>query len=75
MNSYNLMYRGDGFSMFKGAKIIKNTGILDCEVVEQYLTTNLQGVIPDTYAKAAGRITLMKPITGIFTDVKPVTGL
>lgn len=70
MNSYDLMYRGDGFSMFKGAKIIKNTGILDCEVVEQYIMTNLKGVIPDTYAKAEGRITILKPITAIFTDVK-----
>lgn len=69
MNSYNLMYRGDGFSMFKGAKVIKDTGILDCEVIEQYITNNLKGVIPATYAAPQGRITILCTACKTFSDV------
>ena len=69
MNSYNLLYRGDGFSMFAGAKIVKNDGTLDCEVLEKYIRDDLKGVLPARYAQAAGRITLITPVTAVFTDV------
>lgn len=69
MNSYNLVSRGDGFSMFKGAKIIKDTGILDRDLVTQYITENLKGVIPASYAAPQGRITVLCSACKTFSDV------
>lgn len=69
MNSYNLIYRGDGFSMFAGAKIVRDDGLLDCEVLQKYIQENLKGVIPASYAEAAGRITLIVPVSEVFSDV------
>ena len=69
MNSYNLMYRGDGFSMFKGAAILQDTGVLDCEVVQQYIAGALKGVIPDTYAAPQGRISIIRAVSDVYTDV------
>jgi len=71
MNSYDLLYRGDGFSMFAGAKIVKDDGTLDCEVLEKYLKENCSGTVPASYAQAAGRITLITPAEAAFPDVKP----
>ncbi len=45
---------GDGYSMFKDATIL--TMLPDNEVFMKYLKENLNGVIPDTYQQASGRL-------------------
>ena len=47
---------GDGYSMFKDATILTMTMLPDNEVVMKYLEENLNGVIPDTYQEASGRL-------------------
>lgn len=58
--NYTLRNCGDGMSMFKGAKVLKDDTMEDCQVLIQYITDNLKGVIGDTYAnpKGKGRITI-----------------
>ena len=58
--NYTLRKQGDGMSMFKGCKVIKDDTISDCEVLMQYLSNNLKGVVGSTYAKpeGKGRITI-----------------
>lgn len=48
---------GGGMSMFKDAKILENNGILDVQVLEQYIVENLGGVVDEKYASADNRIT------------------
>ncbi len=57
---YTLRQSGDGMSMFKGCKVIKDNTIGDAEVLMEYLSTNLKGVVGKTYANQAGsgRITI-----------------
>ena len=47
---------GDGYSMFRDAAILTMTMLPDNEVVMKYLEENLNGVIPDTYQEASGRL-------------------
>jgi len=47
---------GDGYSMFKDATILTMTMLPDNEVVMKYLEENLNGVIPDNYQEASGRL-------------------
>ena len=47
---------GDGYSMFRDASILTMTMLPDNEVVMKYLEENLNGVIPDTYQEASGRL-------------------
>lgn len=47
---------GDGYSMFKDATILTMTMLPDNEVVMKYLEENLNGVIPDIYQEASGRL-------------------
>lgn len=47
---------GDGYSMFKDATILTMTMLPDNEVVMKYLEENLNGMIPDTYQEASGRL-------------------
>lgn len=56
-NNFILLECGDGMTMFEGAKVISDTGILDVEILEDYIVNNLGGVIDERYAEADGRIT------------------
>ena len=56
-NNFILLECGDGMSMFEGAKAVSDTGILDVEILEEYIVENLGGVIDEEYAEADGRIT------------------
>jgi 2',3'-cyclic-nucleotide 2'-phosphodiesterase (5'-nucleotidase family) len=47
---------GDGYLMFADAPILTMTMLPDNEVVMKYLEENLNGVIPDTYQEASGRL-------------------
>lgn len=56
-NNYILLEGGDGMAMFEDAEVISDTGILDIEILEEYIVKNLSGVIGDEYAEADCRIT------------------
>lgn len=55
-----LLNGGDGYTMFKEADILSMTMLSDNEVLIRYIEEELNGVIPDRYARPQGRI--------IFTD-------
>ena len=40
-----------GMTMFEGAEVVSNTGILDVEILEKYITEDLGGVIPTAYQR------------------------
>lgn len=50
-NNFILLECGDGMTMFEGAKVVSDTGILDVEILENYITQNLGGVIDEKYAR------------------------
>ena len=68
-NNFILLECGDGMTMFKGAKVIRDTGILDVEIFEEYIVENLGGVIDETYAEADGRITFTEGEVTLQPDV------
>lgn len=70
-NNFILLECGDGMTMFEGAKVISDTGILDVEIFEDYIVNDLGGVIGDKYAQADRRITFTE---GEVTDLSDVTG-
>ena len=49
-----LLNGGDGYSMFKDARILTSTMVPDNEIVIKYIEENLNGVIPDTYKEISG---------------------
>ena len=51
-----LLSGGDGYTMFKDAKTLSTTMLSDSEVVIKYIEENLNGVIPDSYQEASGRL-------------------
>ncbi len=55
-HSYLLMEYGGGATMFKEAKLLSDTGILDVELLENYITENLGGVVGKEYAEGQNRI-------------------
>lgn len=64
-NNFILLECGDGMTMFEGAKVVSDTGILDVEILESYIVNELGGVIGERYADADRRITFTK---GELTD-------
>ena len=58
-----LLNGGDGYAMFKEADILSMTMLPDNEVVIKYLEEYLDGVIPEDYREAQGRI-LITPAAG-----------
>jgi len=57
-HSYLLLEQGGGASMFRDAKVVKNDGMLDVELLEMYITEHLNGTIGTEYADWQGRIVL-----------------
>ena len=55
-HNYLLLDRGSGASMFDDAKILANTGILDVEMLEDYITEYLDGKIGNEYSLSQNRI-------------------
>ena len=54
--NYTLKSCGDGFTMFKGSKVVKDDIAVDCEVLITYVTEYLGGTVGEEYAKPQGRI-------------------
>jgi 2',3'-cyclic-nucleotide 2'-phosphodiesterase (5'-nucleotidase family) len=53
--NYTLKNCGDGFTMFKNDKILKDEVAVDNEILITYLTKNLNGVVGDEYLDPAGQ--------------------
>ena len=56
-NNFILLECGDGMTMFEGAKVISDTGILDIEILESYIVDHLGGVIDERYEVVNRHIT------------------
>jgi len=51
-----LLTGGDGYTMFKEADILEILPLSDNEMLMKYIEENLDGVVPDTYREASGRL-------------------
>ncbi len=70
-HSYLLMEYGGGATMFKEATLLSETGILDVELLENYITENLNGVVGEEYAESQYRINVLDeyiPLRKTFED-------
>ncbi len=70
-HSYLLMQYGGGATMFKESKLLSDTGILDVELLENYITENLNGVVGAQYAESQNRINVLDeyiPLRQTFED-------
>ena len=56
-SDYYILDLGSGLSMFKDANVLKNEGVLDVDIMEMYITENLNGVIGEEYKDVVNRIT------------------
>lgn len=86
-HNYLLLDQGGGASMFKGAKVVSDSGMLDVEMLEVYISEYLGGVIGEEYALSQNRINIVEenepeetlpeetqPTTQTDTElIKPVT--
>ena len=61
-HDYMLLFAGDGMTMFKDAKIIKDKFMIDNEILINYIKDHLNGVVGEEYADiyGQGRITIIK---------------
>ncbi|MEG1917911.1 MAG: 5'-nucleotidase C-terminal domain-containing protein, partial [Oscillospiraceae bacterium] len=82
--SHNFMLKegGDGINMFMDNQVLQDEIMLDNQVLITYITENLKGIVPDTYAKAQGRITIKAeaaatplPFTDVPTDAWYLAGV
>jgi len=54
-HNYMLLEKGDGYTMFDGAKILQNSVKLDNQVLIDYITGTLGGVIGEEYEDLTGQ--------------------
>lgn len=59
-HNYLLLEQGGGATMFQGAKVISDSGMLDVELLEVYITEYLDGAIGEEYRASQGRIGLVE---------------
>ncbi|MGN1338978.1 MAG: bifunctional metallophosphatase/5'-nucleotidase [Oscillospiraceae bacterium] len=59
-HNYYLKNGGDGFAMFKGAKLVRDEVLIDNQLLINYIVDELDGVVGDEYADplGQGRITI-----------------
>ena len=70
---YYILNFGSGMSMFKDAKVVESEGMLDVEVLERYITDNLNGVIGEEYKNVVNRITFTDGYENADNEDKAVT--
>ena len=58
-HNYMLLNNGDGYTMFDGCAVLQNCVKLDNQVLIDYITENLGGVIGDDYADPFGQGRIM----------------
>ena len=65
-HNYMLKNSGDGFSMFKGAKVLRDEVMIDNQVLINYITGSLGGVVGEEYAEpyGEGRIVIVEEAPG-----------
>ena len=67
---YYLKNAGDGYTMLAGSKLLQDGGILDNEILINYITNNLNGVVTaEQYGKPQGRITIIPDPIKAYSDV------
>ena len=54
-HNYMLLNGGDGYSMFKGAKVLQDSVKLDNQVLIDYITQTLNGVVGEEYSDLRGQ--------------------
>ena len=54
-NSYILLEHGDGYTMFDGAPVLQDSVKLDNQVLMDYITGTLGGVVGEAYADPYGQ--------------------
>lgn len=64
-HNYLLKSQGGGFSMFKDVKLIKDCVMIDNQTLIDYIVEELDGVVGESYAKPAGRITIVNESTAL----------
>mgnify|MGYP004560256513 CR=1 FL=1 len=73
-HNYMLLQCGDGYTVFKGSKVLAQEVAIDNEVLIKYITDTLKGVVAadSIYANptGAGRIHIVNDVELPFTDVK-----
>ena len=52
---YTLLNHGDGQTAFDGGKILEDTGVMDYEVVREYIRETLGGIVGDGYEDPYGQ--------------------
>ncbi|MBE6844673.1 MAG: bifunctional metallophosphatase/5'-nucleotidase [Ruminococcus sp.] len=57
-HNFLLLEQGSGASMLKDAKVVSDSGMLDVELLEAYITNHLGGVIGEEYAQSQNRINI-----------------
>ncbi|MBQ8534028.1 MAG: bifunctional metallophosphatase/5'-nucleotidase [Clostridia bacterium] len=80
-HNYLLIDLGGGATMFKDCEVVSDNGMLDVELLEEYITEHLNGEIGTEYASSQNRIKLYtapkeeqeKVDTGDDTPVLPTT--
>ena len=70
---YYILNFGSGMSMFKDAKVVESEGMLDVEVLERYITDNLNGVIGEEYKDVVNRIAFTDGYENADNEDKAVT--
>ncbi|MBQ4538942.1 MAG: bifunctional metallophosphatase/5'-nucleotidase [Oscillospiraceae bacterium] len=72
-HNHLLVEQGSGASMFKDANLVLNNGMLDVELLEQYIVEQLGGVVDERYAQSQNRIVVAdraaNPTTGVELDL------
>lgn len=69
-HDYMLKSGGDGINMFMDNKILKDSIMLDNQVLINYITGSLGGKVPANYTSDEGRISIRYKASYLFTDVK-----
>lgn len=54
-HNYMLLNNGDGYTMFDGAPLLQDSVMLDNQVLINYITENLGGVIGEEYVDLTGQ--------------------
>ena len=58
-HNYMLKQGGDGYTMFKGSKLLQDEVMIDNQVLIKYIQDNLKGVVGEEYAAPQGRINIL----------------
>ncbi|MBE7065228.1 MAG: bifunctional metallophosphatase/5'-nucleotidase [Ruminococcaceae bacterium] len=58
-HNYLLLEQGGGATMLADANVLSDSGMLDVELLEVYITDHLNGVIGDEYKETQGRINVI----------------